>query len=173
MQNGERAPEVKLTKADGSSVALKELLGNGPIVLYFYPKDETAGCTAEACSFRDQYEDFKAAGAEVIGVSSDDGASHEAFKANHRLPFTLLSDPDGAAAKAFGVKKTFGLIAGRVTFVIDRAGVIRHRFDSQVRVQKHVQEALEVVKSLGEKSAAKMGTGYFSPLNTGRHSGEK
>ncbi len=153
MQNGEPAPEVKLTKADGSSVALQELLGKGPVVLYFYPKDETPGCTAEACSFRDQYEDFKAAGAEVIGVSSDDGASHEAFKANHRLPFTLLSDPGGVAARAFGVKKTFGLIAGRVTFVIDRAGVIRHRFDSQIRVQKHVQEALEIVKSLGEKSA--------------------
>ena len=154
MQNGEPAPEVKLTKADGSSVALTALFGKGPVVLYFYPKDETPGCTAEACSFRDQYEDFKAAGAEVIGVSSDDGASHEAFKAHHRLPFTLLSDPGGVAAKAFGVKKTFGLIAGRVTFVIDRAGVIRHRVDSQIRVQKHVQEALEIVKSLGEKSAA-------------------
>ena len=154
MKNGDPAPAATLTKADGSSVALQELLGKGTVVLYFYPKDETPGCTAEACSFRDQYEDFKAAGAEVIGVSSDDGASHEAFKQHHRLPFTLLSDPSGAGAKAFGVKKTFGLIAGRVTFVIDRAGVIRHRFDSQVRVQKHVEEALEIVKSLGEKSAA-------------------
>ena len=114
----------------------------------------TAGCTAEACSFRDAYEDFKAAGADVIGVSADDGASHEAFKAKHRLPFTLLSDPGGAAAKAFGVKKTFGVIAGRVTFVIDRAGVIRHKFDSLVRVHKHVEDALEVVKQLEARPAA-------------------
>ncbi|MDP1828660.1 MAG: peroxiredoxin [Archangium sp.] len=154
MNSSERAPAASFIKSDGSAVELKDLVGQRTIVLYFYPKDETAGCTAEACSFRDSYEDFKAAGAEVIGVSSDDAASHESFKKHHRLPFTLLSDPHGAAAKAFGVKKTFGLIAGRVTFVIDRAGVIRHKFDSQVRVQKHVEEALEVVRSLEGKSAA-------------------
>jgi peroxiredoxin Q/BCP len=90
----------------------------------------------------------------VIGVSSDDATSHEAFKKKNRLPFTLLTDPGGEAAKAFGVKKTFGLIAGRVTFVIDRAGAIRHKFDSQIRVQKHVEEALEIVRSLETKSAA-------------------
>lgn len=154
MKIGDPVPAVTLTKADGSPVELQQLLGKGTVVLYFYPKDETAGCTAQACSFRDRYEDFKAAGAEVIGVSADDGASHEAFKQHHRLPFMLLSDPGGKAANAFGVKKTFGLIAGRVTFVIDRAGVVRHQFDSLVRVQKHVEEALEIVKSLGAKSAA-------------------
>lgn len=152
--NSERAPAASFIKSDGSAIELKDLVGQRTIVLYFYPKDETAGCTAEACSFRDSYEDFKAAGAEVIGVSSDDAASHESFKKHHRLPFTLLTDPHGVAAKAFGVKKTFGLIAGRVTFVIDRSGVIRHKFDSQVRVQKHVEEALEVVRSLEGKSAA-------------------
>jgi peroxiredoxin Q/BCP len=152
--NSERAPAASFIKSDGSAVELKDLVGQKTIVLYFYPKDETAGCTAEACSFRDSYEDFKAAGAEVIGVSSDDAASHQSFKKHHRLPFTLLTDPHGVAAKAFGVKKTFGLIAGRVTFVIDRSGVIRHKFDSQVRVQKHVDEALEVVRSLEGKSAA-------------------
>ncbi len=144
----EQAPPANFTRADGSAVSMKDLVGNKTIVLYFYPKDDTAGCTAEACSFRDSYEDFKAAGAEVIGVSADDGSSHEAFKQKNRLPFTLLSDPGGAAAKAFGVKKTFGLIAGRVTFVIDRQGAIRHKFDSQIRVNKHVEEALAVVKSL-------------------------
>ena len=148
------APDTSFRRADGSPVKLSELTGKSTIVLYFYPKDDTAGCTAEACSFRDSYEDFKAAGAEVIGVSSDDGASHEAFKKKNRLPFTLLTDPGGEAAKAFGVKKTFGLIAGRVTFVIDRAGAIRHKFDSQIRVQKHVEEALEIVRSLESKSAA-------------------
>ena len=154
MNSNEPVPTASFTRADGSSVTLKDLIGQKTIVLYFYPKDETAGCTAEACSFRDSYEDFKAAGADVIGVSGDDGASHESFKKHHRLPFTLLTDPHGAAARAFGVKKTFGLIAGRVTFVIDRAGVIRHRFDSQVRVQKHVEDALEIVRALEGKSAA-------------------
>lgn len=154
MNEGQAVPAVSFTRADGSSVDMKELVGARTIVLYFYPKDETAGCTAEACSFRDQYEDFKTAGADVIGVSADDAASHEAFKKKHRLPFTLLTDPQGAGAKAFGVKKTFGLIAGRVTFVIDRAGKIRHRFDSQVRVQKHVEEALQIVRSLEGKTAA-------------------
>jgi peroxiredoxin Q/BCP len=148
------APHATFLRADGSSVSLQELIGQHTVVLYFYPKDDTAGCTAEACSFRDAYEDFKAAGADVIGVSADDGASHEAFKSRHRLPFTLLTDPGGAAAKAFGVKRTFGLIAGRVTFVIDRAGVIQHRFDSLVRVRKHVEEALEVVKRLEARPAA-------------------
>ncbi len=142
------APNVTLVNADGKPVELKTLLGQKTVVLYFYPKDDTPGCTAEACSFRDQYEDFKKAGAEVIGVSSDSESSHQAFKAKHRLPFTLMSDPSGVAAKAFGVKKTFGLLAGRVTYVINREGLICHTFDSQLRVNKHVAEALTVVKSL-------------------------
>ena len=148
MNTGEAVPAVIFTRADGSTVDTNALIGQKTIVLYFYPKDETAGCTAEACSFRDSYEDFKSAGADVIGVSSDDGASHEAFKQKNRLPFLLLSDPKGAAAKAFGVKKTLGLIPGRVTFVIDRAGVVRHRFDSLLKIEKHVAEALEIVRSL-------------------------
>ncbi|MEW6433771.1 MAG: peroxiredoxin [Myxococcota bacterium] len=147
------APPASFTDETGATVSLASLLGRKTIVLYFYPKDETPGCTAEACSFRDHYEDFVAAGAEVIGVSSDDAASHEAFKAKHRLPFRLLSDPAGLAAQAFGVKKTLGLLPGRVTFVIDRQGVIRHRFDSQLRVKKHVAEALALVKALEAKAA--------------------
>ncbi|HEY1087080.1 MAG TPA: peroxiredoxin [Archangium sp.] len=148
------APEVSFRRSDGSEVTLKSLLGGKTVVLYFYPKDDTPGCTVEACSFRDSYEDFKTAGAEVIGVSADDSASHEAFKAKYRLPFVLVTDPGGVAAKAFGVKKTFGLIAGRVTFVIDRDGLIHHRFDSQIRPKKHVEEALEIVKQLESRSAA-------------------
>ncbi|MDP2139764.1 MAG: peroxiredoxin [Gammaproteobacteria bacterium] len=142
------APRASFSNADGRTVMLSELLGQRTIVLYFYPKDDTPGCTAEACMFRDHYEDFKDAGAEVVGVSSDDGATHDAFKERHRLPFLLLTDPKGGAAKAFGVKKAFGLLPGRVTFVIDRGGIIRHRFDSQLRVHKHVEEALEIVRAL-------------------------
>lgn len=150
----ERVPEVSFRGEGGSAVSMASLLGLKTLVLYFYPKDDTAGCTAEACSFRDSYEDFLGAGADVIGVSADDEASHSSFKQKNRLPFRLLTDPGGQAAKALGVKKTFGLIAGRVTFVIDRSGVVRHRFDSQIRVKEHVQQALTLVKELESKSAA-------------------
>lgn len=147
LKPGDRVPDVQLT-GDGGAVALSSVLKNRAAVLYFYPRDETPGCTAEACSFRDSYESFVEAGAEVIGVSQDTSDSHSRFKLKHRLPFTLLSDPDGSAAKAFGVKKTFGLLAGRVTFVIDQDGIVRLRFDSQLRVNEHVREALETIQRL-------------------------
>jgi len=145
---GDAVPDVTLFRDDGAPVQLKALLGARTLVLYFYPKDETPGCTAEACTFRDAYEDFVASGADVVGVSSDSGTSHQAFKAHHRLPFTLLSDQGGAAARALGVKRTLGILPGRTTFVIGRDGVIRHRFDSQLQAKKHVAEALGLVKSL-------------------------
>jgi peroxiredoxin Q/BCP len=138
-------PDSTLTGESGS-VKLRDRIGK-PLVVYFYPKDETYGCTKEACSFRDHYEDFVAAGAEVIGISRDDAASHASFKSRHRLPFTLLSDPGGKVAKEWGVRGAFGL-PGRVTFVFDSEGVLRHRFDSMMRVGKHVDEALEIVKRL-------------------------
>lgn len=103
------------------------------MVLYFYPKDSTPGCTIEACSFRDQYEVLREAGAEVVGVSSDDQQAHEAFVSKYNLPFVLLSDPGGSVRAAYGIKRTLGLIDGRVTFVIDREGVVRHAFSSQIR----------------------------------------
>ncbi|HMB67196.1 MAG TPA: peroxiredoxin, partial [Candidatus Bathyarchaeia archaeon] len=118
------------------------------IVLYFYPKDFTRGCTAEACGFRDSYEAFKDLGAEVIGISSDNQTSHRDFAQRHHLPFILLSDVDGEVMKAYGVKKTLGLFAGRVSFVIDKRGIIRLIFSSQTRVTAHVGEALNVLKSL-------------------------
>lgn len=142
------APAATFLKSDGSKVSLAELVGEKTIVLYFYPKDRTTGCTAEACSFRDQYEDFKTAGAEVIGVSADDGASHEDFKGRYKLPFTLLTDVNGEAAKALGVKKVLGMLPGRVTFVIDRKGQVVHRFESMIRATRHVDEALQIVKTL-------------------------
>ncbi len=148
LSEGERAPEFSLPDDAGTRVSLSELRAQGPIVLYFYPKDDTLGCTIEACTFRDSYQDFKDAGATVVGVSEDGKSSHEAFKAKHSLPFVLLSDPGGETAKAYGVKKTLGLLPGRVTFVIDREGVVRSAFDSQVRVKEHVAQALEVVKRL-------------------------
>ena len=146
MKVGDAMPETTLV-GEAGPVKLREHVGKA-LVVYFYPKDETYGCTAEACSFRDQYEDFVAAGAEVIGVSRDDASSHQSFKAHHKLPFTLLTDPEGKVADAWGIKKTLGLMPGRVTFVFDKAGVLRHRFDSQLRFGRHVDEALEMVKHL-------------------------
>ena len=141
---GDQMPASSLV-GEAGPVELRERIGK-PLVVYFYPKDETYGCTKEACAFRDSYEDFVGAGAEVIGISRDDAASHASFKQHHRLPFTLLSDPGGKVGKAWGIDG--GLLPGRVTFVFDKAGVCRHRFSSAIRFGKHVDEALAVVKRL-------------------------
>ena len=125
---------------------LGDYRGKKAVVLYFYPKDDTPGCTAESCSFRDQYEAFKDAGAEVIGVSSDSAESHARFAEKHRLPFVLLADRGGAVRKQYGVPATLGLLPGRVTFVIDRDGVVRHVFNSQFQATKHVAEALTALQ---------------------------
>lgn len=131
---------------DSGPVQLRERLGR-PLVVYFYPKDDTYGCTKQACSFRDHYEDFVAAGADMIGVSRDDSTSHAKFAQQHRLPFTLLSDPGGAVASAWGVRGPLGM-PGRSTYVFDKDGVVRHRFESAIRFGKHVDEALAIVKQL-------------------------
>jgi len=144
----DRAPEFSLPNQAGQSIALTDFRGSKNVVVYFYPKDDTPGCTAESCSFRDHYTAFQDAGAEVLGISSDDERSHRAFAERHRLPFSLLADSGGSVRKAFGVPKSFGLFAGRVTYVIDKQGVIRHVFNSQLAFTKHVDEALEVLKRL-------------------------
>jgi peroxiredoxin Q/BCP len=118
------------------------------VVIFFYPKDETPGCTVEACGFRDQYDTFIQAGAEVVGISSDSVSSHERFIEKHSLPMKLLSDSDGKVRALYGVKSPLGLFPGRATFVVDRSGQVAHVFVSQLRFGKHVDEALEVVKRL-------------------------
>jgi peroxiredoxin Q/BCP len=143
---GDIAPDFELKDKDGNRVKLSGFRGEKSVVVYFYPKDETPGCTAQACSFRDSYEDFKEAGAEVIGISSDGSSSHTGFAENHRLPFVLLSDPIGKARKAYGAYDLFGMIPGRVTFVIDKQGKVIHKFDSQLSPTKHIQESLEAIK---------------------------
>src|ERR1051326_451754 len=120
VQVGDQAPDFTLASASGEQVSLKDFVGKRNIVLYFYPADNTAGCTAEACAFRDSYEAFKDAGAEVIGVSSNSEASHQQFSAKHRLPFILLSDPHGVVRKRYGVPSKYGVIPGRITYVIDQ-----------------------------------------------------
>jgi peroxiredoxin Q/BCP len=143
---GDTAPAFELKDKDGTIVRLSDYRGKKSVVLYFYPKDETSGCTAQACSFRDSYEDFRAAGAEVIGVSSDTKSSHQSFVSKHQLPFVLLSDITGKVRKAYGAYDLFGLIPGRVTFVINKEGVVIHKFDSQLSPTKHIQESLAKLK---------------------------
>jgi peroxiredoxin Q/BCP len=149
LATGDRAPEFSLQDQSGKTVSLKDFRGRQNVVVYFYPKDDTPGCTKEACTFRDQYTAFSDIGAVVLGISGDSPDSHKKFAAKHRLPFPLLSDRDGSVRKAFGVPKTLGLLPGRVTYVIDKQGVIRHAFNSQLNPTKHVDEAIAVLKSLG------------------------
>jgi peroxiredoxin Q/BCP len=145
---GERAPNFTATAQDGRQIKLADYLGKKAVVVYFYPKDNTQICTAQACSFRDAYEDFVQAGAEVIGVSSDSPESHRGFAEKQRLPFVLVSDQDQSLRKAFGVPKTLAFIPGRVTYVIDRDGVVRHIFVSQLNGGRHIAESLEIVRQL-------------------------
>src|SRR4051794_31053530 len=116
---GDRAPDFSLPSNRGRDVALSEFRGQQAVVLFFYPKDNTPGCPAEACDFRDSHARFVGSGAEVVGVSEDSVASHEAFASKHDLPMTLLADLGGKVRALYGIKNTLGFIRGRVTFVID------------------------------------------------------
>ncbi|BCJ73130.1 peroxiredoxin [Catellatospora sp. IY07-71] len=147
-QVGDVAPDFELASQHGERVRLSDFRGKQTVVLYFYPKDDTSGCTAQACSLRDSYEVFTDAGAQVIGISSDSVESHTAFASKYRLPFALLADEGGAVRKAYDVPATFGILPGRVTYVIDREGVVRHVFSSQANIGKHVNGALEIVQQL-------------------------
>jgi thioredoxin-dependent peroxiredoxin len=152
-QIGDTAPDFTLPSQSGEPVRLSDRLGERVVVLYFYPRDETRGCTAEACAFRDSHEVFAEAGAEVIGVSSDSVGRHAAFADHHKLPFTLLSDEGGKVRKSYGVPAALGVIPGRVTFVIDRTGTVRHVFNSMANIGRHVGDALAVVRELQSERA--------------------
>ena len=151
---GDKAPDFTLPSQSGERVRLYDRLGERVVVLYFYPRDDTRGCTAEACAFRDSFEAFTDAGAEVIGVSSDSVGKHEAFAGQHRLPFTLLSDQGGRVRKSYGVPATLGLLPGRVTYVIDRQGTVRHVFNSMTNIGQHISDALRIVRELQAGQAA-------------------
>ncbi len=140
--NGTPAPDFELPDQHGNLVRLSQFRGGSAVVVYFYPKDDTTGCTVEACRFRDDFEKFRITGTEVIGISDDSTESHRHFASKYHLPFTLLSDKGGRVRKLYGVKKTFGVIPGRVTFVIDPQGIVRHVFSSQSSPARHVEEAL-------------------------------
>jgi len=154
IQAGDKAPDFILPSQTGEPVRLSDRLREHSVVLYFYPKDETRGCTAEACAFRDSYEVFAEAGAEVIGVSSDSVDKHAGFAGHHKLPFTLVSDQRGAVRKSYGVPAALGVLPGRVTYVIDRTGTVRHVFNSMMNIGRHIDDALTVVKKLQDEQAA-------------------
>ena len=159
---GQPAPSFTLQSQTGKEINFKEMLGRTEIVLYFYPKDNTPGCTAEARAFRDSHEVFKELGAEVIGVSSDSVDSHRDFASKCDLPFTILSDSGGKVRRLYGVPSSFGLLPGRVTYIIDKKGMVRHIFSSQMNPSKHVEEAVRVLKMIrnedeGEQSGIPRG----------------
>lgn len=147
---GDKAPSFALINDKGEKIELEQLIKDSILVLYFYPKDETKGCTAQACKFRDDYELFKEYGARVVGISSDSVEAHQKFIQNHNLPFMLLADTDGKVRKKYGVPKTLGLFPGRVTYIIDKQGKIAHIFNAQLKPKKHVSEAISIIKKLSE-----------------------
>jgi peroxiredoxin Q/BCP len=151
VQVGDKAPDFTLPSQMGDNVTLSEYEGKKNVVLYFYPKDETTGCTKEACSFRDSYNVFTELGAEVLGVSGQSVESHKSFASHYGLPFLLLSDQGDNLRKLYGVPLTMGFIPGRVTYIIDKKGIVRHIFNSQYQPQKHVEEAKQVLEKLNEE----------------------
>lgn len=147
---GTPALEFVLPDQTGNNVQLSELCAKGPVVLFFYPKDETSVCTKEACGFRDAHGRFLRSGATVLGISPDSAQSHAAFVKHHGLPYQLLVDGGGRVADSFGVKKLFGLFPGRATFVVDQAQTIRLAYSSALDAQEHVNQALRVVSQLAQ-----------------------
>lgn len=146
---GDRCPEFSLQNQYNETVRIVDFFGKGPFVIYFYPKDDTPGCTAEACSFRDHYEAFKEMGCEVIGISSDSPEKHLQFAKKHQLSFQLLADNKGQLRKQFGVPTNlFGLLPGRVTYIIDKTGQIRHIHNAQMNAFSHIQTALKILAQL-------------------------
>ncbi len=146
---GDKAPVFKLMDQNGKEVAISDKIGKKAVVIYFYPKDFTSGCTMEAHEFRDMHEQFQKNGAEVIGVSSDSVEIHKKFAEEHELPFTLLSDPDEKVRDMYGA---WGIAhtPGRVTYLIDKNGIIRMVFSSQIQPRKHISEALRTLEEINK-----------------------
>lgn len=146
---GDKLPVFNLYDQNGQLFEIQSVLENKNLVIFFYPKDDSPGCTKEACSFRDQYEVFKDFDAEVIGISGQSMESHKKFAEKYHLTYTLLSDTGNKLRKKFGVPTNlFGLLPGRVTYIVDKNGIIIHIFNAQMDAEKHVDEAIRILKSL-------------------------
>ena len=146
LQVGELAPDFPL--GDSTGTTLNQFRGRADVVVFFYPRDHTPGCIAQSCSFRDDYAAFRQRGAEIIGISSDSGASHQSFTDRHQLPYHLVADQDGSIRRRYGIRKTWGLIPGRVSVLIDRDGVIRQVHESQFRPASHVPAMLAALEQV-------------------------
>lgn len=142
-------PAFVLPDADGKPVSSAELMGEAGLVLFFYPRDHTFGCTREVCAFRDAYHDIKDLGAEVAGISRDTSESHAAFRSRQHLPYPLLSDTSGAVHAAYGIGRRWLVQKDRVTFVINAQGIITHIFESALSFARHATEALQAVRKGG------------------------
>lgn len=145
MKIGDLVPDFSLPDQDWNVVHSKDLIGE-PFVIFFYPKDDTPGCTKQACAFRDHFGEFEEKGVRVIGISADNPESHREFKSKNNLPFSLLSDKNKDVLKAFNVSSNlFGLLPGRATYIFDEHGVLIHSFRSQLNMEKHVEESLQAL----------------------------
>ncbi len=163
LQPGTKAPDFTLPDHEGRSVSLRGLLADGPLILYFYPADFTPGCTREACSLRDLHGELLAAGLRVVGVSPQDGASHQRFRERYGLPFPLLTDTDKAVAASYGVRGPLGLIVRRATFLIDRDGTVRDAVLADLNIERHEQ----FVRRAIETGAVAGGQGAGHPPSRG------
>ncbi len=149
MKKGDKLPAFRLPDQNGNTIDISDFTGKQPLVLYFYPKDETPGCTKEACTFRDAITDFEQLNAKIIGISADSVKSHKAFAEKHNLNFTLLSDEIKQVRKLLKVPSdVFGLLDGRVTYVVNKNGVVQHIFKSQLNTTRHVEEAKKALENL-------------------------
>jgi peroxiredoxin Q/BCP len=144
---GSEIPEFELLDQNGVNFRITDHIGKKNLVIYFYPKDDTPGCTKEACYFRDQYDVFNQADALIIGISSQSVESHKQFAEKYRLNFTLLSDEGGKVRKIFGAT-SLGFIPGRITYIVDNKGIVIYVFNSQIDAEKHVDEAIRILKEL-------------------------
>ena len=144
---GSEIPEFELLDQNGVNFRITDHIGKKNLVIYFYPKDDTPGCTKEACYFRDQYDVFNQADALIIGISSQSVESHKQFAEKYRLNFTLLSDEGGKVRKIFGAT-SLGFIPGRITYIVDKKGIVIYVFNSQIDAEKHVDESIRILKEL-------------------------
>jgi thioredoxin-dependent peroxiredoxin len=154
LQPGTQAPDFTTTLDDGTPFRLSEAIKERAVVLYFYPKDDSKGCTIQACSFRDRFEDITAKGAMLVGISTDDEASHANFRQKHDLPFPLIADKDQSIQKAYEARSLFGIARARVTYVIGRDGLIHGTIRHDIAIGRHVTDVLEVLEKIGQTTSA-------------------
>lgn len=149
IEKGSQVPVFSLPDQNGKDFSISSVIGKKNLVIYFYPKDDTPGCTKEACSFRDQFEVFNEEDAMIIGISGQSVESHKRFAEKYHLNFTLLSDESDKVRKLFGVPVNFlGMVPGRVTYIVDKSGKVVYVFNSQTQAEKHVEEALRILREM-------------------------